>query len=83
MPGLVGMVNLAAARTVAQVRPLLVAELTPIALPARYVFVLENGLEINGRQEEAWPAEALRAGGVCLRATHEDRGAEAAPARRS
>ena len=73
-PAVVGIVNLAAARTVAQLRPLLSTELTEGALPRQYSFVLQNGLEVNSRQEETWPAIALQAGGVRLRPTTGDVG---------
>ena len=78
-PALIGVVNLAAVRTVTELRPLLAAELSESALPKRYSFVLPNGIEVNPRQEEAWPSEALRAGGVLLRpASGDDLGNDAA-----
>ena len=80
---IVGVVNLAAAHCVAQLRPLLVAELTAAVLPSRYVFVLQNGIEINSRQEEAWPSQALHAGGVRLRPTSTSEHTEAAPSRQA
>jgi hypothetical protein len=69
----VGIVNLAAARTIAQLRPLLSTELTEGALPRQYSF-LQSGIEVNSRQEETWPAIALQAGGVRLRPTIRDVG---------
>ena len=66
-----GSVNLAAARTVAQLRRLLLVELGAPALPQPgYVFVLEPEMVVNDAQERSWPATALGVR-VCLRPSSE------------
>ena len=60
-----GTLNLAAVRTIAELRALLLSELYESPIPAHFSFVLD-GRAVRASQEAAWPAAALLQSGVLL-----------------
>ena len=76
-----GTINLAAARTVGQLREVLLSTLGAERLPTPGFEFLQAGCALLQSQEEEWPATALR-GGLVLSPSADPRHATVPPTRR-